>query len=232
MKKLSIIIPAYNEARTIGEVIRRVLEAETGYHKEIVVVDDGSTDATAEFLRDLSEKAPNGIRVLFHPRNRGKGAAVRTALLHVTGEVVVIQDADVEYDPADYHRLLEPIAKGQADVVFGNRFHGQPQRCLYYWHSPGNWIVTTISNMLTNLNLSDMEVGYKIFRTEILRKFDLQSERFGFEPEVTMKMAKLGCRFCEVPVSYHARSYEEGKKLTWRDGFVTLYCLFRYRFFD
>ncbi len=230
--KLSIIIPVYNEINTIGEIIRRVAEADAGCTKEIIIVDDASTDGTNDFLKGLAEQEQPAVKIFCHTENQGKGAAIRTALSHVTGDIILIQDADLEYDPRDYGRLIEPIKDGSADAVFGNRFHGGPHRVLYYWHSLGNQFITTISNILTNLNLSDMEVGYKAFRTEVLKKLRLQSNRFGFEPEVTAKLAKLKCRIYEVPISYHGRTYEEGKKITWRDGFVALYCLLRYRIRD
>ncbi|MBI4522540.1 MAG: glycosyltransferase family 2 protein [Deltaproteobacteria bacterium] len=230
--KLSIIMPVYNEIRTIEEIIRRVKEADTSCTKELILVDDASTDGTREFLKRLESQPQDEIKALFHEVNKGKGAAIRTGLQQVSGDLVLIQDADTEYDPSDYNKLLEPILKGYADAVFGNRFHGGPHRVLYFWHSLGNRCITTLSNILTNLNLSDMEVGYKIFRTEVLKKLNLRSNRFGFEPEVTVKLAKLGCRIYEVPISYHGRTYEEGKKITWRDGIVAIYCLIRYYFFD
>lgn len=230
--KLSIIMPVYNEKGTVAEIVRRVLQSDVGQVKELLIVDDGSTDGTWEILKSLAPEESSEIQVFRHEQNRGKGAAVRTALAQATGDVVLIQDADLEYDPTDYQKLLEPIESGYADVVFGNRFHGGPHRVLYFWHFVGNQFVTTLSNMLTNLNLSDMEVGYKAFRTELLKKLRLTSNRFGFEPEVTTKIAKLKCRIYEVPISYHGRTYEEGKKINWKDGLVALYCLIRYRFFN
>lgn len=230
--KLSIIMPAYNEAATIAEVVKRVLSVDVGLEKEFIIVDDRSTDGTREFLQRLAQEGSPEIKVFFHERNRGKGAAIRTALSHITGEVVLIQDADLEYDPKDYPKLLEPILEGWADVVYGNRFHGGPHRVLYFWHAVGNRLVTTFANMLTNLNLSDMEVGYKVFRADALKRIRLRSNRFGFEPEVTVKVAKLGCRIYEVPISYFGRTYEEGKKITWKDGLAAIYHLLRYRLFD
>lgn len=235
--KLSIIIPVYNEIATIMEVIRRVLEAPVEVSRELIIVDDSSTDGTREYLQTLSRREGAGIwggemKVLFHERNSGKGAAIRTALPHVTGEIVLIQDADLEYDPRDHAALLQPIIEGQADVVFGNRFHGGPHRVLYFWHAVGNWLVTTLCNMVTNLNLTDMEVGYKVFRGETLKQIQLYSNRFGFEPEIAIKVAKLGCRIYEVPISYYGRTYAEGKKITWRDGLAALFHILRYRFFD
>jgi glycosyltransferase involved in cell wall biosynthesis len=172
------------------------------------------------------------VRLCLHQTNRGKGAAIRTALEHVTGDIVIIQDADLEYDPRDYPALIEPILEGRADVVFGNRFHGGPHRVLYFWHYLGNRIVTTLCNMVTNLNLSDMEVGYKVFRTDVLKSLRLKSDRFAIEPEFTVKVARLGCRIYEVPIAYYGRTYAEGKKITWRDGLAALYYIIRFRLFD
>jgi glycosyltransferase involved in cell wall biosynthesis len=201
---------------------------------ELIFVDDCSVDGTREFLQSLvsSEGSENGeVKVFLHERNLGKGAAIRTAISHATGKMVLIQDADLEYDPQDYGALLKPILDGYADVVFGNRFHGGTHRVLYFWHAVGNRVLTTLCNMVTNLNLTDMEVGYKVFRTEILKQIHLQSNRFGFEPEITIKVAKLGCRIYEVPISYHGRTYAEGKKIGGRDGIAALYHIIRYRFF-
>lgn len=229
---LSIIIPVYNEEATIENVIRSVSAVPIPLRREIVVVDDFSTDGTRDLLSRLQAPAGTSLRVLMHDQNRGKGAAIRTGLAQVTGDIVLVQDADLEYDPRDYPRLLEPILEGRADVVFGNRFHGGPHRVLYFWHFQANQFLTFLTNLLTNLNLSDMEVGYKVFRTEIARCLTLTADRFGFEPEVTVKVAKLGCRIYEVPISYHGRTYEEGKKITWRDGVAAIYFLLKYRFFD
>jgi glycosyltransferase involved in cell wall biosynthesis len=233
--KLSIVMPAYNEIATIAESIRRALEAPTPIPMELVVVDDCSTDGTREYLRGLGDRegeAGGRVKVLLHERNEGKGAAIRTALPHVTGDIVLIQDADLEYDPRDYGALLQPILEGRADVVFGNRFHGGAHRVLYFWHYVGNRIVTTLCNMVTNLNLTDMEAGYKVFRAEVLKRIRPRSGRFGIEPEMAVKVAKLGCRLYEVPIAYHGRTYAEGKKITWRDGVAALFHLIRYRFFD
>ncbi|HEY5543284.1 MAG TPA: glycosyltransferase family 2 protein [Candidatus Binatia bacterium] len=235
--KLSVLIPVYNEAGTLAEVVRRVCAVPLA--KEIILVDDGSVDGGREILQRLhdeslrSDDPLNQLHVFLHPVNQGKGAALKTALSHVTGDVVIVQDADLEYHPTDYPRLLEPIQAGLADVVYGTRFAGGgAHRVLFFWHSMGNHLLTTISNMLTNLNLSDMEVGYKVFRAEALKGIELKSKRFGFEPEVTMKLAKKGCRFYEVPISYHGRTYEEGKKITWKDGVAALYYMIRYRLGD
>jgi glycosyltransferase involved in cell wall biosynthesis len=235
--KLSILVPVYNEERTLEEVVRRVRAIPIP--KEIILVDDGSRDRSPQILTRLQQDSDRGddpvnkIRVFFQPRNQGKGAAIKTALRQVTGEVIIIQDADLEYDPKDYPTLLEPIISGLADVVYGTRFYGGgAHRVLFFWHYVGNQLLTLVSNMITNLNLSDMEVGYKAFRTEIVRDIDLKSQRFGFEPEITVKLAKKRCRFYEVPISYHGRTYEEGKKITWKDGFAALYYLIRFRFAD
>ena len=229
--KLSIIMPVYNEASTIDEIVRRVRNVEVDCAKELIIVDDGSTDGTRGILQMIAHGSPD-IKLVVHERNLGKGAAVRTALAHATGDVVLIQDADLEYDPRDYPRLLGPIREGYADVVFGNRFHGGPHRVLYFRHHLGNRILTTLTNVVTDLNLSDMEVGYKVFRADVLRQMELRSNRFGFEPEVAVKVAKRGCRIYEVAISYHGRTYEEGKKATWRDGLAAVYCLLRYSLFD
>ena len=232
--KLSVLMPIYNEERTLEEVVRRVRSMEIP--KEIILVDDGSKDRSREILTQLrqqSERAPdplNEIRVFLQPNNQGKGAAIKVALDQARGDVIIIQDADLEYDPHDYPALLEPIERGLADVVYGTRFAGGgAHRVLFFWHSMGNRMLTLISNMLTNLNLSDMEVGYKMFRAEVLKSIKLESKRFGFEPEVTLKLAKKGYRFYEVPISYHGRTYQEGKKITWKDGVSALYYMLRFR---
>lgn len=228
--KLSILIPVFNERHTVELLLKRV-EA-VPYDKEIILVDDASTDGTREILERLARDHRDQVRLFLHAQNRGKGAAIRTAVEHVTGDVAIIQDADLEYDPKDYPALLEPILEGHADVVFGNRFHGGSHRVLYFWHYVGNRFLTNLCNMMTNLNLSDMEVGYKVFRTDVLQRLRLKSDRFGIEPELTVKVAKLGCRIYEVPIAYHGRTYAEGKKITWRDGIAALYCILRFRLFD
>jgi glycosyltransferase involved in cell wall biosynthesis len=235
--KLSVLIPVYNEERTVEEVVRRV--SAMPVQKEIILVDDGSQDQSRQVLeriRHEHERAAdpaNQVKVIFQPYNQGKGAALKQALRHATGEIVIVQDADLEYDPKDYPALTEPIESGLADVVYGTRFAGGgAHRVLFFWHSLGNRLLTLFSNMLTNLNLSDMEVGYKAFRAQVLQGIDLKSSRFGFEPEITMKLAKKRCRFYEVPISYHGRTYEEGKKITWKDGVAALYHMIRFRLAD
>ena len=235
--KLSVLIPVYNEERTVEEVVRRV--SAVPIPKEIILIDDGSKDRSREILTCLQETNDqardrlNQIKVCFQPFNQGKGAALKSGLSHVTGDVIVIQDADLEYDPKDYAILLEPIEAGLADVVYGTRFSGGgAHRVLFFWHYVGNLTLTLLSNMLTNLNLSDMEVGYKVFRAEALKDVELKSKRFGFEPEITVKLAKKQCRFYEVPISYYGRTYAEGKKITWKDGLAALYYLVRFRLAD
>jgi glycosyltransferase involved in cell wall biosynthesis len=225
--KLSIVIPVYNEMATLDEILKRVQAVP--YDKEIIVVDDASTDGSTERLRQISDE--NTI-VLFHEQNSGKGGAVRTAFGAVSGDIVIIQDADLEYNPNEYGRLIEPILDGRADVVYGSRFTGGPQRVLFFWHYVGNKFLTLLSNMFTNLNLSDMETCYKVFRSSLLENITIKSNRFGFEPEITAKFARQKCRIYEVPVSYSGRNYEEGKKITWRDGFAALFHILRFRLFD
>jgi glycosyltransferase involved in cell wall biosynthesis len=228
--KLSIVMPVYNEQDTLEEIFRLVHL--TPYDKEIIAVDDASTDGSRELLRRLAEEYDN-VKVFYHDRNQGKGAALRTGFAQVTGEVVIIQDADLEYRPADYPTLLEPIEEDLADVVYGSRLlGGRPHRVLFFWHYLGNRWVTTLSNMFTNLNLSDMEVGYKVFKTEVLKGLRIKSNRFGVEPELTAKIAKGGWRIYEVPIQYHGRDYAHGKKITWRDGITAIFHIIRFRFWD
>lgn len=226
--RLSVVIPAYNEKNTILELLRRVEAVPLSLEKEIIVVDDFSTDGTRELLAGLGRP---DIKILFHPKNMGKGSALRTALSEATGDIVLIQDADLEYNPAEYPDLLAPILDGRADVVYGSRFLGGPHRVLFFWHSVANRFLTALSNMVTNLNLTDMETCYKVFRRDVLERLRLKSRRFGFEPEVTIKVAKLKCRIYEVPISYAGRNYYEGKKIGWKDAVAALWHILRYRLF-
>jgi glycosyltransferase involved in cell wall biosynthesis len=245
--KLSVVIPVYNEKETIFEILRRVLDAE--FRKEIVVVDDCSKDGTREILQDLARQQTNGIthaaasdggdpfplkdiRFFFQELNQGKGAALRRGFAVTTGDIVLVQDADLEYDPRDYPKLLEPIVEGRADVVFGSRFLGGPQRVHYFRHYVANRLLTLLSDMFTNLKLTDMETCYKVFRREVLKGIQIKSNRFGFEPEITAKVSKGNWRIYEVPISYAGRTYEEGKKITWKDGVQALWCIVRYQLGD
>lgn len=223
---LSVIIPAYNEIEFIDELLRRVKD--TPYDKEIIIVDDCSTDGTREYLKKLKG---NGIVTVFQDKNEGKGAALKAGMAAATGDIVLIQDADLEYDPREYPVLLQPILEGKADVVYGSRFLGGPHRVLYFWHYVGNSMITLLSNMFTNLNLTDMETCYKVFRKEVINGITIESKRFGVEPEITAKVAKAGWRIFEVPISYYGRTYEEGKKITWRDGVKALFTIIKFNVF-
>jgi glycosyltransferase involved in cell wall biosynthesis len=229
--RLSVVIPCYNELSTIDAIIDAV-NASPYPDKEVIIVDDCSTDGTREKLGREIEHSGRVHKVLYHDVNLGKGAALRTGIRACTGDLVIVQDADLEYDPNEYERLVEPIRQGRADVVYGSRFAGgQAHRVLYYWHRLGNSLLTTLSNMFTNLDLTDMETCYKVFRREIIQKIQIEENRFGFEPEITAKVARLGCRIFEVGISYHGRTYAEGKKIGWRDGFRAIYCILKYNIF-
>lgn len=233
IKKLSIVIPAYNEARTIHHILNKVdaVQLIGNIEKEIIVVNDCSTDATAQVLRDYAEAHPQmGLQLFDHAVNQGKGAALHTGIKKATGEVLVIQDADLEYDPNEYNILLKPILDDFADVVYGSRFMGgKPHRILFFWHSIGNQFLTFLSNMLTNLNLTDMETCYKMFRTSMIQSLELKEKRFGFEPEITARISRIqGIRIYEVGISYYGRTFEEGKKIGWKDGFRAIYCILKY----
>lgn len=222
--KLSIIIPVYNEKNTIKKIIKRVKEQ--NLEKEIIIVDDNSTDGTKELLKEIED-----VKVIYHEKNKGKGAAIRTGIDYVSGDIVIIQDADLEYDPRDYQKLIQPILDYNADVVYGSRFLGV-HRVFLFWHYFGNKFLTLLTNLLYNTMLSDMETCYKAFKSEVLKNIKIKQNRFGFEPEITAKIFKKKYKVFEIPISYSGRDYKEGKKITWKDGIVAIYCLFRYRFFD
>ncbi len=225
--KLSVIIPIYNEKKTLLAILEKVRAQEM--EKEVILVDDGSTDGTRELLKSLDYP---DVRVFLHEKNQGKGAALRTGFREATGDIIIIQDADLEYNPEEYRSLIRPILNGVADVVYGARFLGGPHRVLYFWHYCGNKLLTLITNVLFNVNLNDMETCYKVFRKEALEGITILSNRFGFEPEITARMVKARRRIYEVPISYFGRTYEEGKKITWKDGVTALYTLLRFRLFD
>lgn len=245
--KVSVVIPVYNEKSTIEEILRRVLD--TDVRKEVIIVDDCSKDGTRQILENMAARQANGetcapaqdgnapielrdLRFFFQAPNQGKGAALRRGFAQATGEIVLVQDADLEYDPRDYEVLLEPIIEGRADVVYGSRFLGGPQRVHYFWHYVANRMLTLLSDIFTNLKLTDMETCYKVFRREVLKGIQIKSNRFGFEPEITAKIAKNTWRIYEVPIAYAGRTYEEGKKITWKDGIQALWCIIRYKISD
>jgi len=231
LRTLSILIPVFNEVRTLEEILRRVRDADTrGLTKEIILVDDASTDGTGDILKKLT--GAKDLKIFSHSHNRGKGAAIRTAIEHATGDILLIQDADLEYDPTDYPALLGPILAGNAEVVFGSRFLSGARRVLFFWHYAGNRLLTMLSNMFTDLNLSDMETCYKVFTREVKDRLRITSMRFGFEPEFTARVARMGVRIYEVPISYHGRTYAEGKKIGWKDGFEAIWCILRFNLWD
>ncbi len=228
--KLSVVIPVYNEEQFLPELLQRVRAVPM--EKELIVVEDCSRDRTRDVLQEVIDgwgvDSANELRVFYHEKNRGKGAAVRTGLAQVRGDIVIIQDADLEYDPDEYPVLIDPIIKGKADVVYGSRFLGKPHRAMLFWHYVGNRFLTFINNMFTNLNLTDMETCYKVFKAEFAPRIVLKSDRFGFDPEITARLARMKCRFYEVAISYNGRDFDEGKKITWRDGFVVLWAIIKY----
>ena len=227
--QLSVLIPAYNEERTIRNVVERVRSVEV--ETEIIIVDDCSSDGTRDILRAMAAEDAS-LKVRFHERNQGKGAAIRSALAEATGEMVIVQDADMEYDPAEYPRLIQPILDDVADVVYGSRFLGGPHRVLFFWHEVANKFLTLVSNVLTNLNLTDMETGFKVFRMEAMRSMRLTTDRFGFEPEVTARVAQMRLRIYEMSIAYWGRDYEAGKKITWKDGVAALWYIFKFNVLD
>lgn len=230
MTKLSVVIPIFNEKGTILDIIQAVESVNIpGIEKEIIVVDDFSTDGTKDILLESVENRP-GIRVFYHKCNQGKGAALRTGFAQTKGDIIIVQDADLEYDPTEYPKLLAPIIAGKADVVYGSRFiGGESKRVLYFWHYMGNRFLTTLSNMFTNINLSDMETCYKVFRSEVISKINIQENRFGVEPEITAKVVNMGCRIYEVGIRYDGRTYKQGKKIGWKDGVWAIWCILKYR---
>ena len=225
---LSVIVPCFNEIKTIGEVIENILDSPIN-PKEVIIVDDFSSDGSREYLKKINNK---NIKIIFHEKNLGKGAALSTGIAFAKGEIIIIQDADLEYDPKEYPNVIGPIINGKADIVYGSRFQGgQPHRVVYFWHRIGNGFLTIFSNLFTDLNLTDMETCYKAFRSDIIKTIEIEEKRFGFEPEITAKISKLNCRIYEVGISYYGRTYKEGKKIGWKDGIRAIYCILKYNLF-
>lgn len=230
IQTVSIIIPVYNEKTTLREILKRVQNVDLGkIRKEIILIDDKSTDGTTQVLKEMN--ASENIKILYHTENKGKGATLRTGFKEASGDIFIIQDADLEYNPGEYPKLLEPLLEGKADLVFGSRFLSGPHRALFFWHYYGNKFLTFLTNMVSDLCLTDMETCYKVFKKEVVQSITLKSNRFGFEPEFTIKAARKGFRFYEVPISYDSRNYREGKKITWKDGIAAIFTIFRSRFF-
>jgi glycosyltransferase involved in cell wall biosynthesis len=230
---ISIIIPVFNEIKTIDTLLEKVCSNNPHLSKEIIIIDDCSSDGTRDFLKRIMTETKENIKIIFQDKNMGKGSALRKGFSAALGDIIIIQDADLEYDPSEYQKLLSPILEGKADVVYGSRFIGsEPHRVLLFWHSLGNKLLTFLSNMFTNLNLTDMETCYKVFRKEIISRLDLKENRFGFEPEITAKIAKINCRIYEVGISYSGRTYAEGKKINWRDGLWSLWCIVKYNLLE
>lgn len=230
---ISIVMPVYNEKATILSILEKVRAMNLPFKKEIIVVDDCSTDGTRQILKNIEGFENAGLKIIYQNKNQGKGAALISGFKEAKGDIVIIQDADLEYDPLEYPKLIQPILDGKADVVYGSRFKGEgPHRVLFFWHYVGNRILTTMSNVFTNLNLTDMETGYKVFKRELLSNIDLKEKGFGFEPEITAKLARLGCRIYEVGISYSGRTYLEGKKIKWKDGFRAMWCIVKYSLFS
>ncbi|VAW14627.1 Glycosyl transferase, family 2 [hydrothermal vent metagenome] len=233
--KLSVLMPVYNEKVWIEKIINTVLAQKVPgiSHKELIIVDDASSDGTPELIKNIAKRFPDEIKTVFHKKNKGKGAALRTAIKEISGDITIIQDADLEYDPADYGLILEPLIQGRADCVYGSRFVGsQPKRVLFFWHYLGNKFLTTLSNMFTNLNLTDMETCYKAFKSDIIKSIPIRSNCFGFEPEITAKLAQRKVRIFEVGINYNGRTYDEGKKITWKDGFRAIATIIKYSFIN